>query len=134
MLLHHCHLGAALVPSRHNGSERLPLKRQTFLWDEPIRKALRQSIQETRKSFPFKVEARVLLPDHLYCIWTLPPNDDDFSIRWSLIKDGVSKHCKEYENPAVGYKRGLERLLRLERRAPVYADVATGIGGAVGGS
>jgi putative transposase len=77
--------------------------------DEPIRKALRESIQETRKPFPFKVKAWVLLPDYLHCIWTLPPNDDDFSIRWSLIKGGVSKRCKEYENPALLSNSRVER-------------------------
>jgi REP element-mobilizing transposase RayT len=27
------------------------------------------------------------MPDHLHCIWTLPPGDSDFSIRWNLIND-----------------------------------------------
>jgi len=31
-------------------------QRQGFLLDEPIRKALRESIQETRKSSPFKLD------------------------------------------------------------------------------
>ncbi len=109
MLLHRCHVGAALVPSRRDGSERRPHKRQRFLWDEPVRKALRESIQETRQSFPFKVEAWVLLPGPLHCIWTLPPNHDDFSIRGLLIKGGVSKRGKEYENPALLSNSRVER-------------------------
>jgi putative transposase len=28
----------------------------------------------------------VVLPDHLHCIWTLPPGDDDFPNRWKAIK------------------------------------------------
>lgn len=31
------------------------------------------------------IEAIVILPDHLHCIWTLPPKDADFSTRWRLI-------------------------------------------------
>jgi putative transposase len=27
-----------------------------------------------------------LLPDHLHCIWTLPENDSDYSLRWREIK------------------------------------------------
>jgi putative transposase len=28
----------------------------------------------------------VVLPDHLHCVWTLPPGDADFSNRWKAIK------------------------------------------------
>jgi putative transposase len=35
---------------------------------------------------PYQMEAVVVLPDHLHCIWTLPENDADFSSRWRLIK------------------------------------------------
>ena len=27
-----------------------------------------------------------MLPDHMHCMWTLPPGDDDFSNRWKAIK------------------------------------------------
>jgi putative transposase len=37
----------------------------------------------------------VLLPDHLHCIWTLPPGDADFAARWSLIERVVSSACGE---------------------------------------
>jgi REP-associated tyrosine transposase len=36
----------------------------------------------------------VLLPDHLHCIWELPPNDADFAKRWALIKRFVTKRCR----------------------------------------
>jgi putative transposase len=35
----------------------------------------------------------VVLPDHLHCIWTLPPGDADFWARWRLIKTWFTKHC-----------------------------------------
>ena len=31
---------------------------------------------------PFEMPVMVLLPEHLHCIWTLPPDDDDFPARW----------------------------------------------------
>jgi putative transposase len=34
-----------------------------------------------RRAHPFTVDAWVVLPDHLHCVWTLPPGDDDFSTR-----------------------------------------------------
>ena len=33
----------------------------------------------------------MILPDHLHCVWTLPPGDDDFANRWRLIKQEFSK-------------------------------------------
>jgi len=31
----------------------------------------------------------------MHCIWTLPPDDADFSIRWSAIKRGVTRRVGE---------------------------------------
>ena len=37
--------------------------------------ALRDAIRETRRTHPFEIDAWVLLPDHMHCIWTLPEDD-----------------------------------------------------------
>jgi len=71
------------------------------------RRALRSAIDDTRKLLPFIIEAWVLLPEHLHCIWSLPEGDGDFSKRWGMIKAGFSKQV-----------RGLleqERLLTVSR-------------------
>ena len=70
-------------------------RRRPILCDEPIRIALREAIKTVQSSRPFTVDAWVLLPDHLHCLWTLPPDDADFSGRWSLIKRRVSLSCAE---------------------------------------
>jgi putative transposase len=41
---------------------------------------------------PFELDAIVVLPDHLHCIWILPDNDSDFSTRWRLIKSDFSRN------------------------------------------
>ncbi len=56
---------------------------------EVLRTALR-AVCDTR---PFVVDAMVVLPDHLHCIWTLPPGDADFATRWRLVKTWFTKHC-----------------------------------------
>ena len=33
----------------------------------------------------------LFLPEHLHCIWTLPPDEADYSLRWGLIKSGFSR-------------------------------------------
>ncbi len=64
---------------------------QRFLCDDDVRVALRESIQQARSNHPFVIDAWVLLPDHMHCVWTLPPADADFSIRWSAIKRGLTR-------------------------------------------
>lgn len=68
-------------------------RRQPILCDIPIRNALRDAIQRTRQRYPFTIDAWVLMPDHLHCIWTLPEGDADFSKRWAKIKRDVSLDC-----------------------------------------
>jgi putative transposase len=75
--------------------------RQPHLTLEPVRKALREAIADVRQSHPFRIDAWVLLPDHLHCMWTLPPGDKDFTRRWSTIKRLVSRQCSEYAAPIV---------------------------------
>jgi putative transposase len=70
-------------------------RRQAILCDEPIRNALREAIKTVQSSRPFTIDAWVLLPDHLHWLWTLPPEDADFSGRWRLIKRRVSLACAE---------------------------------------
>jgi putative transposase len=66
---------------------------------------LRDAFRSVRKSRPFKIDAIVVMPDHLHCIWTLPPSDADFSTRWRLIKTGFTKHCDPALRPAPGRAR-----------------------------
>jgi putative transposase len=47
---------------------------------------LREVFKAARRRRPFTIEAIVILPDHLHCIWTLPSGDADFSTRWHDIK------------------------------------------------
>ena len=70
------------------------LQRQPLLTQELYRTALREVIAAVRKELPFQSLAWVLLPDHLHTIWTLPETDADFSLRWSLIKQHVTRQCQ----------------------------------------
>ena len=56
--------------------------------------ALRSSFEAVMTRHPFTVEAMVIMPDHLHCIWTLPDGDHDFSTRWRLVKAGFSRACQ----------------------------------------
>ncbi len=69
-------------------------RRQRILTDPHNRILLREAITEVRLQYPFTIDAWVLLPDHLHCIWTLDEGDEDFSKRWGLIKAGFSRRVK----------------------------------------
>ena len=55
------------------------------------------------------MDAVVVLPEHLHCIWTLPAGDADFATRWRLIKTEFSKMM------ATGEKRSSSRVGKGER-------------------
>jgi REP element-mobilizing transposase RayT len=42
---------------------------------------LRKSVRRVKGLYPFEINAWVVLPDHLHCIWTLPEGDRDFATR-----------------------------------------------------
>jgi len=68
-------------------------RRRQFLCDEDVRHALRLAIDKVRTKYPFTIDAWVLLPDHIHTVWTLPPNDANFALRWQLIKRYVTQSC-----------------------------------------
>ena len=58
---------------------------------------LRLATLKTKRKFPFRIDAFVVLPDHIHAIWTLPDDDHDFSLRWRLIKNHFSKAMPKTE-------------------------------------
>ena len=58
---------------------------------------LRQTVKQVRAKYPFHIDAWVVLPDHLHCVWTLPPSEADFSTRWRLIKSGFLRVLRKTE-------------------------------------
>jgi len=53
---------------------------------------LRDVYSRVQGWYPFETIAICILPDHLHALWSLPDNDADFPLRWSLIKSGFSRH------------------------------------------
>jgi putative transposase len=58
---------------------------------------------------PFSMEAIVVLPDHLHCLWVLPPEDADFSTRWRLIKTAFARQIAKGERLSPRRKAKGER-------------------------
>src|SRR5690348_3070912 len=52
---------------------------------------LRYAYQAAQKLYPFETVAICVLPDHMHAVWTLPAEDANFPLRWSLIKSKFSR-------------------------------------------
>lgn len=87
--------------------------------------ALRDSLQRVKRAHPFRIDAMVVLPDHLHALWTLPNDDADFATRWMLIKAGFSRQLpsREHRSPSriakgergIWQRRYWEHLIRDDR-------------------
>ena len=87
---------------------------------------LRDAFAQTCAERWFKVDAMVVLPDHLHAVWTLPEDDSDFSTRLRLIKAhfsrGVGRNCPKRR---IAAQEGRARYLA----APILGTYHTGCNG-----
>ncbi len=52
---------------------------------------LRTAFSITLRRRPFRIDALVVLPDHLHTLWTLPQNDADYPGRWRAVKSRFTR-------------------------------------------
>ena len=64
-------------------------RHQTLLIDEI--NLLKTCIRTVKQQRPFTINAWVVLPEHMHCIWTLPEGDADYAGRWRAIKKAFSR-------------------------------------------
>ena len=93
---------------------------------------LRSAMALVQARHSFKIDAICVLPDHLHCLWTLPANDSNFGMRWSLIKSAFSRALPDTEHRsqsrAIRGERGIwqrrfwEHLVRDEEDFKRHAD------------
>ncbi|MDR2188546.1 MAG: transposase [Azonexus sp.] len=94
--------------------------------------ALRDAFRQTQAKRPFEMLAIVILPDHLHCLWRLPPDDADNATRWRSVKALFSRATPtgEYrsERRMVKGERGIwqrrywEHLIRNETDFTAHVD------------
>ena len=91
-------------------NERRPIFRKEENIDN-----LRAIFRTVMKKRPFKIEAIVILPDHIHCIWTLPKGDNDYSVRWKEIKYRFSLNYKGSFPTSESMKKKREKGLWQRR-------------------
>lgn len=82
-------------------------RRRALLVDEI--EWLREVVRVVKQKRPFYIDAWVVLPDHMHCIWTLPPDDVDYSGRWRDIKTRFAKGLAANEHRTSVRKKRHER-------------------------
>lgn len=107
------------------------LERRRRLLTENIA-VLRAAFAHVRGCHPFVIDAMVVLPDHLHCIWTLPPGDADFSTRWHGIKamfarsmptgERLSDRRRAKGERGIWQRRFWEHTIRDERDFESHVD------------
>jgi REP-associated tyrosine transposase len=74
---------------------------------------LRWALISVKREKRFRMEAWVVLPEHLHMIWTLPPSDADYSGRWRLIK---ARFSRRLANTEIGLSRNAKGEYDLWQR------------------
>ncbi len=84
---------------------------------------LRAAVRTVRARHPFHVDARVVLPDHLPCVCTLPPGDHDFTNRWRIIEQAFARALPlEERRSSVRIARGERGLWQRRFREHAIRD------------
>ena len=110
--------------------------RAPILGTDLARDLLRAACRDVRQRWPLRIDALVMLRDHLHAIWTLPPDDADYSKRWGAIKKhfsqswlaegGIEQSCsasrQRYRRRGVWQRRFLEHTFRDERDCACHFD------------
>lgn len=76
---------------------------------------LRDTVRLTRQCHPFVIEAAVILPNRMHMIWAMPPGDDDYGLRWQMIKTTFARHAvdkKGSTTPGIWQRRYWEHPIR----------------------
>ena len=67
------------------------LHNRKSIWLTKYIKELGVVMRSAQVTYPYKVIAMVVLPEHLHAIWELPEGDKNFSLRWRYIKSQFTK-------------------------------------------
>lgn len=69
----------------------------------------------------FQLDAIVVLPDHLHCLWQLPAGDADYSNRWKMLKSYVTRHMQGQPGP-LWQPRFWEHMIRDDEDRQRHID------------
>jgi putative transposase len=93
-------------------------ERRAILTNPDVLERLRAAFHHVQTARSFTIDAIVVLPDHLYCLWHLPEDNHDFSTRWRMIKHyvstGIDAPLNDRKEKLFWQRRFWEHLIRDE--------------------
>lgn len=93
-------------------------ERQPWLTEPESLERLRRAFKTVMQARPFEMDAVVILPDHLHCLWRLPEGDSNYPERWRQIKRfvamGVPTPVNQRGEKHLWQRRFWEHLIRDE--------------------
>lgn len=89
-------------------------RRRPILCEPDNLALLRTAFKTVKSRHPFTIDAIAVLPDHLHCLWTLPPGDHDYPMRWNAIKTHFTRYC------AAEYKTSPSAVRQRKREQAVW--------------
>lgn len=113
-----------LIPSAKYFFTLVTNSRQPVFKDEHSVALLRSAFRYVMKKWPFSIDAIVILPDHIHCIWGLPEGDVDYSTRWRLLKSWLTRKYRVRDNIRfpLWQNRYWEHLIRDEEDYANHVD------------
>jgi len=91
-------------------------RRKFLCWPANV-SLMRDAFRYVMAEHPFQIDAIVLLPDHVHCIWTLPAGAHDFSTRRRLIKSYFTRNCDPvYQGPPSPSRQKKQEQAVWQRR------------------
>ena len=87
---------------------------------------LRAAVRVTRAERPFAIEAWVVLPDHMHCVWRLPEGDSDFSTRMGAIKARSTRALTGIDEGGMNRRVGFYPAIDASLERPVSAHEVAG--------
>jgi putative transposase len=80
---------------------------------------LRESMKHVYALHPWRTDATVVLPDHLHALWTLPEKDDQYPLRWRMIKSLFTQRLRRsgawFDSRSPWQSRYWEHTIRDDR-------------------
>jgi putative transposase len=86
-------------------------ERRPLLAEPGAVEILRGAFRTVMADYPFRIDAIVVLPDHLHTVWTLPEEDADYPFRWNRIKGRFTQALRQHRRP-VWQNRYWEHRIR----------------------
>ncbi len=72
---------------------------------------LKKALHSVMRERPFHIDAMVILPDHIHCMWTLPILRTDFLLRWKSFEKRFSESLYLSKAPSAASVKNPNKII-----------------------